>query len=114
RWCGLNHWRMRGTITVTGDETGAAPTVEPPLYVRLGLNLDAPHPAPEGASPSRQPIAANCAGLAEAVPPALLTRTVYETTSPAAVWQQLRAAPTTQGLPDGQVWDLVAWVWASN
>jgi mono/diheme cytochrome c family protein len=114
RWCGLNHWRMRGTITVSGTEAGIAPTVEPPLYVRLGLNLDTPHPAPEGALPSLQPVAANGAVLAEAVPPALLTRMVYETTSPATVWQQLRAAPTAQGLSDAQVWDLVAWVWASN
>jgi mono/diheme cytochrome c family protein len=114
RWCGLNHWRMRGTITVIGEEAGNVPTPEPPLYLRLGLNLDAPHPAPEGALPSQRPIAANAAVLAEAVPPALLTRTVYETTSPATVWQLLRPAPTTQGLSDEQVWDLVAWVWASN
>jgi cytochrome c oxidase subunit 2 len=114
RWCGLNHWRMRGTITVSGTETGIAPTPEPPLYLRLELNLDAPHPAPEVALPSQRPVAANDAVLAETVPPALLTRTVYETTSPAAVWQQLRTARSTQGLSDAQVWDLVAWVWASN
>jgi mono/diheme cytochrome c family protein/plastocyanin len=113
RWCGLNHWRMRGTITVSGTEAGIAPTPDPPLYVRLGLNPDAPHPAPEGVLPSRQPISANGADWAEAVPPALLTRTMYETTSPAAVWQQLRAASTTQGLSDTLVWDLVAWVWTS-
>jgi cytochrome c oxidase subunit 2 len=114
RWCGLNHWRMRGTITVIGEEAGSVPTPEPPLYLRLGLNLDAPHLAPEGALPSRQPIAANGADWEETVPSALLSRAVYETTSPAAVWQQLRAAPATQGWSNTKVWDLVAWVWASN
>ncbi len=24
RWCGLNHWRMRGTIAVTGEASGSA------------------------------------------------------------------------------------------
>ena len=114
RWCGLGHWRMRGTITVIGEQVGSVPAAEPPLYLRLGLNLDAPHPAPVGVLPSRQPIAANGADWEDAVPPTLLTRTVYETASPAAVWQQLRAAPTASGLSDAQVWDLVAWVWATN
>ncbi|NUQ86259.1 MAG: cupredoxin domain-containing protein, partial [Anaerolineales bacterium] len=53
RWCGLNHWRMRGTIEVTGastspesfDQTQAEP-VSVPLYVSLDLDIDAPHDAP--------------------------------------------------------------------
>lgn len=71
RWCGPNHWRMRGTIEVAaaeaavavsaGAETAAAesagaesPAPQPkPLYLRLGLDVDAPHPA--GAVPAASP-----------------------------------------------------------
>ena len=44
RWCGLNHWRMRGTIEVTGAETPVE-AAEPPLYTALGLDIDAVHQA---------------------------------------------------------------------
>src|SRR5512135_873007 len=42
RWCGINHWRMRGTIEVSGSlsETVASTT---PLYIGLKLNIDDPH-----------------------------------------------------------------------
>lgn len=44
RWCGPNHWRMRGVINVIGD--GPTPTPEPtPLYLGLEIDLDAPHQA---------------------------------------------------------------------
>src|SRR6185503_11192942 len=54
RWCGLNHWRMRGTIEVSG----ASPESEPVtvlLYVSLNLDIDAPHDAPS--LPNIQPSA---------------------------------------------------------
>ena len=44
RWCGLNHWRMRGTIEVSG----ASDLLEPasaPMYVSLNLDIDTPHDA---------------------------------------------------------------------
>ena len=44
RWCGLNHWRMRGTIEV--DEATPAPTgSDQPLYATLGIDLDVPRGA---------------------------------------------------------------------
>jgi heme/copper-type cytochrome/quinol oxidase subunit 2 len=48
RWCGPNHWRMRGTIQVSG--AAKAPieptlTAQTPLYASLNLDIDAPHPA---------------------------------------------------------------------
>jgi plastocyanin len=46
RWCGLNHWRMRGTIEVSGPGIGTDPTPSIPLYVTLGLDIDAPHESP--------------------------------------------------------------------
>ncbi len=45
RWCGLNHWRMRGTIEVTGASSSPEPA-SAPLYVSLNLDIDAPHEAP--------------------------------------------------------------------
>src|SRR5215207_10035758 len=45
RWCGLNHWRMRGTIEVSGAFSDPEPS-SVPLYVTLGLDIDAPHDAP--------------------------------------------------------------------
>ena len=46
RWCGINHWRMRGTIQVLPREGATAlpaVTAQPPLYVVLGLDIDAAH-----------------------------------------------------------------------
>jgi cytochrome c oxidase subunit 2 len=44
RWCSMNHWRMRGTIEVTDPNSQPEP-VGTPLYVSLGLDLDANHSA---------------------------------------------------------------------
>jgi mono/diheme cytochrome c family protein len=45
RWCSAGHWRMRGVIEVVdpADPSAAArlSTSEPPLYQKLGLDLDA-------------------------------------------------------------------------
>jgi heme/copper-type cytochrome/quinol oxidase subunit 2 len=43
RWCGANHWRMRGVIEVTDpkSDTTRVPTAEPPLFQRLGFDIDA-------------------------------------------------------------------------
>ena len=43
RWCGKDHWRMRGTIVVTGDEPANMEMPDQPLYLQLGIDLDAPH-----------------------------------------------------------------------
>lgn len=37
RWCGLNHWRMRGTIEMAGVSDTPKP-VSPPLYISLNLS----------------------------------------------------------------------------
>ena len=55
RWCGLNHWRMRGTIEVSGSEPTVPEPASKPLYVKLGLNLDEPHLA--GSAPASKPSA---------------------------------------------------------
>ncbi|MBL8056959.1 MAG: c-type cytochrome [Anaerolineales bacterium] len=109
-WCSPNHWRMRGTIEVTGPGLPAAG--EPPLYVRLGLDLDAPRPTP--ALPAARPSAARGAAQPLDLPAAYLGQAYYRAASPAAAWQALRQEPAAQALDDQQVWDLVAWLWSRN
>lgn len=108
RWCGPNHWRMRGTIEVTGAETHMHAETTP-LFVRLNLDLDAPHRSDR--VPSEKPSAAR--GTALNIKPDLATDT-YRTQSPAQVWRTLRERATRQSLSDQQVWDLVAAAWRSN
>lgn len=111
RWCGPNHWRMRGVIEVTGPEVNtAAPS--PPLYEVLGIDLDAPHPA--AVVPQTRPSAARGAQLGLILPEDLTSRDAYASRSPAETWRALRAMPLTEALTDDQVWDLVAWIWRTQ
>jgi mono/diheme cytochrome c family protein/plastocyanin len=107
RWCGANHWRMRGTIEVTGtaavDITNTV-TTTPPLYVTLNLDLDAPHPSE--VVPAEKPAAAR--GAALAVKADRLGK-IDRATSPAQLWQALKSASDTAPLSDQQIWDLIAW-----
>ncbi len=110
RWCGPNHWRMRGTIVVSGDQPPSAATPQPPLFVVQGIDIDAPHPAPviptEGTpSPKRG------ANLADRLPASYRTQTYYRTHSPAQTWQSLRTEPDLANLDDTAIWDLVAYIW---
>ena len=106
RWCGLNHWRMRGTIEVAGasDSTEAS---SPPLYVSLGLDIDAPHDAP--VVPSSQPSAINGQQLAANLQ---IDRSTdyYLTHSPYQVFDGL----SNTSLTEAQRWDAVASIWESN
>ena len=114
RWCGPNHWRMRGTIEVTG---GNGPLAQPtpdarPLFVMLGIDLDAAHPA--DVIPEQKPSAARGAALNINIPAQYLTLEYYRAHSPVSLWHSLRTDVVTKGLNDQQVWDLVALVWQSN
>jgi len=122
RWCGPNHWRMRGTIEVSAAKTQPAdagsPTSEAtaplarPLFVTLGIDLDAPHPA--DVLPEQKPSSMRGAALGIAIPAQYLTRDYYRAHSPVALWHALRTETVTQSFTDQQVWDLVALVWQSN
>jgi plastocyanin len=116
RWCSVNHWRMRGVIEVTApDTTGSEATpkaVAPPLYVTLGLDIDAAHAAE--VIPEQMPSALRGALLNQRVPAAYQSREYYLTHAPVELWQALQAEPTLQGLTSQELWDLVAWVWLSN
>ncbi len=111
RWCGVNHWRMRGTIEVTGSQTIPNP-VQPPLYVRLGLDIDAAHTA--SVTPARIPSAWGGALLAQTIPPAYRNREYYLSHTPLDLWLALRSEPSSEHLTDQDIWDLVAWLWQSN
>lgn len=105
RWCGLNHWRMRGTIEVTGEPIAPEP-VSPALYVTLGLNLDAPHLA--DVVPVSRPSAIKAAPITNF--PIPQSADYYRSHSPAQVFHDLSAS----GLTDSQRWDVVAALWAQN
>lgn len=108
RWCGLNHWRMRGTIEVSGSSSGLE-LASIPLYVSLGLNLDAPHDAPS--IPSQTPSAMRGESLASQL---LITNSqspdYYRSNSPYQVFTDLSASSLTES----QRWDVVAYLWQSN
>ena len=107
RWCGPNHWRMRGAIEVTGDANAAeAITTTPPLYMTLNLDLDAPHPSE--VAPNEKPSAARGAALADRA------AEINRAQSPAQLWQELKASPKTSRLSDQQLWDLIAWMYRSR
>jgi mono/diheme cytochrome c family protein len=110
RWCGVNHWRMRGTIEVTGDSYASEDTsVQIPLYVSLGLDIDAPHESP--AIPEMQPSAirgkelTNKLNLDHSVVPEF-----DKSSSPYQIFQQLGPA----SLSDSEKWDWVAYFWQTS
>ena len=110
-WCGVNHWRMRGTIEVTGGAVIQS-SVTPPLFQQLGLNLDAPHKS--GVIPAQMPSAWRGALLHQAISSEFTSHAYYLSHTPADLWQALRSDVDDQNLTDQDVWDLVAWVWQSN
>lgn len=111
RWCGPNHWRMRGMIEVTGS-IGESHPVTPPLYQVLGLDIDAPHQIPS--FPVQKPSASRGADLAAYLPEETLSQEYYQRTSPYDTWQELREDPKNSSLSDGDIWELVAFIWGTN
>ncbi|MBI5348202.1 MAG: c-type cytochrome [Chloroflexi bacterium] len=104
RWCGLSHWRMRGTIEVTGEPAAQALAASP-LYLKLNIDLDDPHPAKN--IPSQKPIAKSTGNI----PANFLARDYYLRHSPSDVFAEMRSLTS---LPDDEVWNLVAFIWQSN
>jgi mono/diheme cytochrome c family protein/plastocyanin len=106
RWCGLNHWRMRGTIEVSGSPSDPEP-VTVPMYVTLGLDIDAPHDAL--VIPSNKPSAIKGQQLAANLLIDQSTDT-YRTNSPYQIFDGLKSTSLTES----QRWDMVAYIWQSN
>jgi mono/diheme cytochrome c family protein/plastocyanin len=108
RWCGLNHWRMRGTIEVSGSETEIEP-VSTPLYVTLGIDIDAPHEAPM--VPSTRPSAISGQALAANLNISSLSNSnFYRGNSPYQAFEGLSSMPLTKA----EKWDVVSTIWKSS
>ena len=107
-WCGPNHWRMRGTIEVTGPTAPSLADTRP-LYQRLGLDLDAPHAATR--LPTERPSAARGTALGKVIPSQYLALDYYRAHSPVELWQILRTDAAFRAASDAGLWDLVAYVW---
>jgi cytochrome c oxidase subunit 2 len=117
RWCGLDHWRMRGVIEVV-DEDGktGAQAIEKPLFEQLGIDIDAMRHAPP-VLPTSPPSISHGEATAAAQPdlPAWLTDPdSRRKRSPAGAFEELRALPENGALSDGELWDLVAWAWLKD
>jgi mono/diheme cytochrome c family protein len=99
---------MRGTIEVGGSSSDPEP-VSVPLYVTLGLDIDAPHEAP--VVPSSQPSAARGEQLAANLDISQFTNSdSYRAHSPYQVFEALDGT----NLSDAEKWDVVAYIWQSN
>jgi len=109
----LNYWRMRGTIEVVGNDM--TETVEPPLYVRLGLELDEEHESEEEhIELTNQPSALRGAAFESQIASSYLMRDYYAVHSPMEAFEELRAKSDLQSLSDEDVWDVVAYIWQKN
>ena len=109
RWCGVNHWRMRGTIEVSGPAGNSEPVSTIPLYVTLGIDIDAPHEAP--VVPTDRPSAARGRQLAASLDTSRFDNPeLYRTNSPYQVFEALKST----SLSDAEKWDVVAYIWQSN
>lgn len=116
RWCGPNHWRMRGTIDVLpapGSPTAAPVRVAPPYYMQLGIDLDI-RPVTYPNAPVTRPSSARGAALGILLPVEYQDPMYYRTHSPAELWQAQRLEPLGQELSRQQTWDLVAWAWQTQ
>ena len=109
RWCGVNHWRMRGTIEVSGPAGISEPVSTIPLYVTLGIDIDAPHEAP--IVPTDQPSAARGRQLVASLDISKFNNPeFYRANSPYQVFEALQST----SLSDAEKWDVVAYIWQSN
>lgn len=120
RWCSAGHWRMRGLIEVVDPaDPGAVtrlPTREPPLYQRLGFDLDAmPHLDLRVAQSLSQLTSAPSAERGEALhvrlPTELQRRDWLKSHSPAEAFLLLMGRDEYSGWDDAQLWDIVAYTW---
>ncbi len=109
RWCGANHWRMRGTITVTGEQTEE--TYTQPLYLQLVLDIDAVHQAQN--IPDAKPSATRATELGLDLS-AYAGADYYRAHSPEEIWLELGTDPQMAALSNQERWDVVAFIWQQN
>ncbi len=111
RWCGPDHWRMRGRIEVRDslEPPAREATVPPPLYVQLGLDLDAAHPA--SVTPGGRPSGSQGEQWLSMLPPRYRTVAYVRRHAPAGAWTALRQEDRLREVPDEGLWDVVAALW---
>lgn len=114
RWCGVNHWRMRGTIEVAGDSSTATAAALPgqPLYAALGIDLDAPRDA--AVVPAQKPLASLSKDQIRREFAQYATTDYYRTHAPTEVWQTLRSDPALPPMDETKAWEVTASIWRSN
>ena len=112
RWCGSDHWRMRGTIQVSGSDPEPPQAISSPLYSQLGLDIDAAHPAET--VPDNVPSAHRGSAFKVLIPARYLTTDYYRSHSPAQVFEELHAESALPDLTDASRWDLIAYIWQTN
>ena len=120
RWCGPNHWRMRGVIEVADSKSGTTrlSTSEPPLFQKLGFDIDAmPVLDPEAERSLGQltglPSAERGAALHVELPAELRQHDWLRTHTLAEAFSLLRSDSAYGDLLDAQIWDVVAFAWRS-
>jgi mono/diheme cytochrome c family protein/plastocyanin len=117
RWCGLDHWRMRGVIEVVGqDGDRAIPQAEKPLFEQLGIDIDAMRHAPAALPAARPAVArgAAVAGETGGAPAWLASTDERRKKSPSEAFAALRVDEQHAGLSDDEIWDLIAWAWLKD
>ncbi len=114
RWCGPNHWRMRGTIEVSGPSSDPKPAPAIPLYMTFHIDIDALHESP--IVPEQQPSAVSGRRLALSLPASQLPISqftnpdFYRINSPYKLYEKL----SSTSLSDSEKWDVVSFIWQSN
>ena len=111
-----NHWPIRGVIEVIEPLSGQAEitsqVVESPLYLTLGIDIDATPQAE--VLPGLKPSVLRGALLNQVIPATYASRDYYLSHTPVQLWQSLRAESANQSLTDQNLWDMTAWVWGWN
>lgn len=112
RWCGPNHWRMRGTIEVAGEILPESGPEQVPLYLQLEIDIDAEHPAEF--IPAEKPVAQDGAEFLEIVPEKFLTDSLLLSNNPDKLFSDLRGEAALSIITDENIWDLVALLYWNN
>ena len=114
RWCGLNHWRMRGTIEVAGEsEAGTAGELGGPAVCRARVRPGCP---PQRGRHSRRK-APRCRGRRAAQRGAVRLHRppdYYRAHSPYETWHEIRADDAFNAYNDQTLWQFTASVWQAN
>lgn len=112
RWCGPNHWRMRGTIEVEGPNENTDSFKFTPLYIFLGIDIDEQHETENIPFSIPSAMLGDTYGLQ--LSDKFFTTAYYYSSSPANIFEDLKNEKSLQKYQDEQIWDLVASIYWKN